>query len=346
MEAEQQTLLGVDIVSSKPETYFVTDPILEPLIYAQKAGDAAYRKEYDEFMALWPERLRSQEFSLSTLLSPPQKAWIAKNHKKDMRINAANNHWSLVGTAIHSALENYPHGVKERRYGYLIKDLDVLVHHKSDLILPDEGIYIDYKNVSCSSLKYPKDDWEAQLNFGAWLAQGNGWFNHEGKLSKSKEIKISRICVVANLIDWRPHDGKALQVSLEGSKIINIPIWEPGRVIEWFRDRAKAHLYAREHGPLPCTDEERWQRDFYKVYGYTKAGPLSKNAATGETFETEEQAQQWADENDKKVEIKKIQGRALNCEFYCQSAPWCSQYQSTIQPVIHKSRSQNVEIKP
>jgi hypothetical protein len=309
--------------------YFTTNPLLEPLIAAQQAGDEAYRKEYNEFMALWPEHLRNQEFSLSTLLSPPQKAILIRRHRKEIRLNAANSHWSLVGTAIHSALENYPHGIKERRYGYYIRDLDILVHHKSDLILSEQRIYVDYKNIACSSLKYPKDDWEAQLNFGAWLAQGHGWFNLDGKLAKSKEIRIDRICVVANLMDWKPHKAECLQVSPEGSIVIDIPIWKPKRVVEWFRERAELHAKAREDGPPACTDEERWQRDFYKAYGFTKAGPLSKNAATGETFESEELAQAWADQNEKKVEIKRIQGRALHCEYFCNAAPWCKQYQST-----------------
>lgn len=340
MEAEQQTLLGVDVVSSPPETFYVTDPLLAPLIAAQKTGDAAYRKEYDEFMALWPERLRNQEFSLSTLLSPPQKAILLKKHRRDIRINAACNHWSLIGTSIHSALESYEIGIKERRYGYLIRDLDALVHHKSDLILPD-GVYIDWKNVACSSMKYPKDDWEAQLNFGAWLAQGNGWYVKDGALAKSKDIQINRICVIANLVDWKPHKPECLQISKEGSVIIDIPIWEPERVVAWFRERAELHIKAREDGPPPCTDEERWQRNFYKVYGYTKAGVLSKMAATSETFESEEEAQKWADENEKKVEIKRIIGRALHCQYFCSASPWCSQYQSTIQSEpIHKSRSQ------
>lgn len=321
--------------------YYVTDPILEPLIAAQQLFSDAYKEGYNEFMNAWPGYLRANEFSLSTLLSAPQKAVLSRKHRDDISINAANNHWSLIGSAIHKALESYDKGIKERRYGYDLKELNCLVHHQSDLILPDIKTYIDFKNISCASLKYPKDDWEAQLNFGAWLAQGNGRYVNNGKLSASHEIQIERICVVANLVDWRPK-AECLALSKEGSIIIDIPIWEPERVVQWFTERAKLHLEARKNGPGPCTDEERWLREYYKPYGYKKDGQLSKNAATSETFETEAEALRWADENDKKVVVRRVQGVPLHCMHYCQVSEWCPQYQAqqqSQQPNVNLSRS-------
>lgn len=310
--------------------HYVTNPILEPLIAAHQRADKAYKKEYyGQFLPAWPEKYRDRQFSLSTLQRSPQQAYLTWKHSKELRVNAACAHWSLFGSVIHEMLEEYPWGIKERRYGLILKDLDVLVHHKSDLILPEENRYLDYKNVSEGSLKFDKTHWEEQLNFGVWLAEGRGWYLEDGKLRRSPEIQIDHIHVVANILDWRPSDPSSQYP--EGSTVIDIPKWEPERVEAWVRERAELHLRARQGDVPDCTAEERWQRGGWKPYAYTKAGALSKMAATSELFPSEEAALSWAREQGKKVEVRYVGGRNLNCDFYCQVREKCPQYQAMNQ---------------
>lgn len=227
--------------------------------------------------------------------------------------------WQLLGSALHVVAE------RGQAEGYITEERlfteigGVTISGAIDLQreTPDGLVLADYKFTSAWAVRQEKPEWEEQLNMYAFLVR------------KVKGRPVAGLQIVALIRDWNRREAM-LKTDYPQSPIhmVNIPIWEEGRVEEYINSRVEAHndgkaaIALDEDLPL-CTEEDRWIRS--TTYAVKKDG--RKTAI--KLFDVEEDAKARAIVEGGYVETRK--GEAIRCTGnFCGVNQWCSQYQKEL----------------
>ena len=265
-----------------------------------------------------PDTRPPNTISVTELLTPPQVRYLEKLHWKDLRIEASDLVWRLLGQAVHAILE----------WGYV--PVDALDAAEEDMTELYDGVEItgrldlyegahrrisDYKVTSVWTLKNPHRiaEWEAQLNLYAWFLRNGG-------------IPVEEIRIVAILRDWsRGEQARVRDYPEAPVVVVPIPLWEQDEAEDLLKRRLEIHRRSWEGDVRPCTNRERWkQDDRWQVYKREGSARPSK------TFTVKEEAEAWLRAHPDHI-LRFVPGEPSRCINFCSVADFCPQWQQERQ---------------
>lgn len=249
------------------------------------------------------------DFSVTQLVSPPQRTYHATQHQpvKD----GYASFMALLGTAVHAILENYvsteDNELAEVRNFATIKvlDRDVTISGQMDF-WADNCVY-DYK-VTGGIQDKMKDEHYKQVQMNAWLASRNN-------------IHCEYVGVVYFQRDWKYMQSKVDPTYPKTPFKIFIHPYDEQEAEKLIYSLTEQHLLASLGQSRNCTSDEQWAKpDTYAV-----KKPDSKRARR--LFDSLAEA-----EEDKKPGeiIEKRAGEKTFCQSFCGFAHVCAQYQQSL----------------
>ena len=253
---------------------------------------------------------------VTTLIDSPRISQLRQEHSHEITEDVSELVYRVMGTAIHTVFENAASNsyVAEER---LEHDVDgTLISGQIDLQYEDDD-EVDLKDFKSTSvykaMMSDHSDWERQLNVYAYLVR------------HAKGLRVRSASVIGVLRDWRKADADRREEYPAAPIVeIDVPLWSEKEQDQFVQDRVREHSRAeleKEFNGLPeCTDEERWARP-------TKwAVHKGKNKRALKVFDSEEDAQEFAAEDDTR-RVEKRPGEFTRCvNNYCRVNQWCNQW--------------------
>jgi len=265
------------------------------------------------------------DISVTGLMGPAQIAHLTEKHQDELEEeDVSDNIMAILGTAVHSILEKGAGAsdIIEERFS-----LDVggtVVSGAIDCLSPSSGVsgamdIFDWKVTSAATMIYNpegKKEWFQQLNMYDRLARENG-------------IKVGNLHVICLVRDWTKSKAAYNPKTYPQQSIIDVPIprWDADEQWSYLRSRLDAHSATV---PAPCTPDEQWAKPpTYAVYATTASGTMGKRAKR--VLDSESDAVSYMMEHSIVGSIETRPGSLTRCESWCPAAPFCDQYQSTIE---------------
>jgi hypothetical protein len=263
---------------------------------------------------------RKADYSVTELLDPPRLTILKKRHDAEIKQDASDLIWRLLGSAIHVILERgqQAHQLTEE---YLTK---IIMGQKISGI-PDlyelPGIITDYKITSAWSVVYESrtKHWEEQLNCYAYF-----YIEHGFPVQELRNILILR--------DWS-RSKAASDSEYPQQKVIqlNIPLW-PVEKIEQFMIEKLTHLLQVADVPdndLPlCPADERWQKK--STWAVMKEGRKSAVRVFDTEFECKSYLADPKNNAKGNFSIVPRPGEDTRCLYYCPCNTFCNHYQELL----------------
>ena len=259
----------------------------------------------------------SSEISVTEILSPPQLVLLRRQHADDIEVDAADQVWSLFGSACHNILQHGKddhHIVEERLFttfeGWSISGAIDLQEVQANGTI----VISDYKVTSAWAVQQEKQEWIDQLNLYAWLVE------------RVKGETISGLKIIGIVRDWSRREA-AIKDTYPQAPIVtlDIPLWSFDDREAYVKQRLTMHNeanFAAVSGEMPqCTSEEMWEKK--TTYAVMKEG--GKRAK--KVFEIKEEAAVFAGQQKEAHYVETREGGRTRCESFCQVAPFCKQYQ-------------------
>lgn len=275
-----------------------------------------------------PERM-----GITTLIGPPRAYQLRIRHDEEIKEDAADRIWLLLGKHVHGTLENTGKKLLDGLWGKTTEKMKeiltgMLVEKKYTIevggwtIVCVGDVYIealqeldDYKITSVWGVidRKPKDEWVEQLNCNAYIYRKHG---HE----------VKALNVIAILRDWSINNAKQKGNYPQAAvRKVKIPLWGDGTIRTFIEDRVMAHQLAEKlaDDDLPfCTPQERFaQPDKWAVKKKT-------NKKAKKLFFREEEAQNYMEDKglygDHIIEFRP--GKSTRCEDYCSARDFCNQW--------------------
>ena len=260
----------------------------------------------------------SSEISVTEILSPPQLVLLRRRHADDIEVDAADQVWSLFGSAVHNILQHGKddnHVVEERLFttfeGWRISGQVDLQEYQAD----GSVIISDYKVTSAWTVQQEKTEWVDQLNMYAWLVE------------RVKGHPVTALQIIGIVRDWSRREAANKEAYPQAPIVtLDIPIWDYQAREEFVRTRLSQHNeanFSAVSGEMPaCTPEEMWEKP--TTYAVMKEG--GKRAR--KVFEVKQEAEAFMADQKGTHFIETREGGRTRCDSFCQVAPFCQQYQS------------------
>ena len=258
------------------------------------------------------------EISVTEILSPPQQVQLRRRHADEIEVDAADQVWSLFGSACHNLLQHGAdsnHVVEERLFttfdGWRISGQIDLQE-----IQPDGSVIIsDYKVTSAWSVQQEKTDWVEQLNLYAWL------------IETVKSVNVAGLKIVGIVRDWsRREAGLKEGYPQAPIVVLDIPLWLPEEREAFVKYKLGLHnqaVFSAVSGKMPeCTSEQMWEKP--TTYAVMKEG--GKRAKR--VFESLDRAEAFRAEQTGAHYVETREGGRTRCESFCQAAPFCDQWKN------------------
>lgn len=243
------------------------------------------------------------EFSVTQLLGPPQRTYLATKHEEQK--NIIGGFYALLGTVIHKILEEYS---REEEGEIAEQRLHILVHGRKvsgqiDLMDMMNSTIFDYKFIG-GYHEDMKEDHYRQLQMNGYLAEEN-------------KKKFDNVAIVYFMRDW------SIMRAMSDPKYPSLPIYihlkpyvrEIGE--REFNQRVLEHSAAADGKPRSCTREEKWQND--PTYALMKPGGKRARKLCASREEAEE-----LKKHDEIIEKRETQ--RVFCEMFCGFRNVCPQY--------------------
>lgn len=258
------------------------------------------------------------DFTATEVMAPPKIKRLREQYDDLIEVDVTDMMWSMFGSALHVVMERGETDgwLKEER---VFTEIDgVTLSGQIDLQQETpEGIIIhDYKVTKAWAVMKNKEEWHQQLNFYKWLVE----------TVKKKKVVGLKICAFVR--DFNKFDTREGYPPSEIT-VLDVPVWDSVKTEVYIRERLNAHRDAKVAADLgyelpDCTDEERWQSE--TVYAVKREG--RKTAI--KLFKSIDEANELAVKEKGYVETR--QGEPVRCTGnYCYVAPWCKQYQESIE---------------
>lgn len=254
------------------------------------------------------------DITVTTLIDSPRIRLLTRWHYDEIKEDALDRMWSLLGQAVHTILERAEAtGIAEERLYIDLRGWKV--GGQFDRIALDTNTLQDYKVTSAwSIINGPKPEWEKQLNCLAVLAREAG---HE----------IDKLEIFALFRDWSK--GKMMQSEnypRRMAQIIDIPIWSHADGLAYMKQRVDIHQAAEKDLP-DCSNAERWYR------GEKWAVMKEKRKSAVKLHDTEQEAHEHRadleiEKPKDKYYVEKRPGTNTRCQDYCSVADYCEQWQN------------------
>ena len=260
----------------------------------------------------------SSEISVTEILSPPQLVLLRRRHADDIEIDAADQVWSLFGSAVHNILQHGKddHHVVEERLFTTFESWRISGAIDLQTFQPDGSIVIsDYKVTSAWAVQQEKTEWIDQLNLYAWLVE------------RVKGLPVTGLQIIGIVRDWNRREAANKEGYPQAPIVtITIPLWDFEAREQFVRTRLSLHNeanFSAVSGEMPeCTPEEMWEKP--TTYAVMKEG--GKRAKKVFTIKQEAEAFMADQKGTHYMETR--EGGRTRCDSFCQVAPFCQQYQS------------------
>ena len=249
-------------------------------------------------------------FSVTDLISPPRITQLSRRHWDEIKMDATERIWVLLGSAIHYILAHAMEDADTEKV--LTADIDgTTVSGRPDIRY--NGVIDDYKVTSVWNIVFQpegREEYHAQLNSYNYL-------NYRATNELATKLRIWSI-----LRDWQGSkvgEDKYPAIPIIG---INIPVWPLEKVEAYLRERVRLHRQAEGllDRELPmCTPDEMWEKP--TTYALMKAG--RKTAIR--VFTEYEKAKQRLLGLDKHHYIVERPGSRARCQRFCEVKGWCKQ---------------------
>lgn len=253
--------------------------------------------------------------SVTSLIDSPYVRKLKIEHWDEIEVEITDMLHALKGSALHYILEKSGSGyINEFRCEMpFATSKDVyIISGKADLFDLRNQEIIDYKDVKAWALIYHPD----------------GNYNHRVQLNMLMTIytynllPVKKLSLLHFIKDWTKF-GKFDSPNYPERAIIQTPVevFPPNIMENLFTKRLEAHF---ENEIKPCSKDERWRIDKYKVMN-----PKGTRAVNGGgNFSNMAQAEEFA-ATVPHSEIKVVQGEDKRCHEYCDVKAFCSYYQKT-----------------
>lgn len=260
----------------------------------------------------------SSEISVTEILSPPQLVLLRRRHADDIEVDAADQVWSLFGSAVHNILQHGKddHHVVEERLFTTFESWRISGAIDLQTFQPDGSIVIsDYKVTSAWAVQQEKTEWIDQLNLYAWLVE------------RVKGLPVTGLQIIGIVRDWNRREAANKEGYPQAPIVtITIPLWDFEAREQFVRTRLSLHNeanFSAVSGEMPeCTPEECWEKP--TTYAVMKEG--GKRAKKVFTIKQEAEAFMADQKGTHYMETR--EGGRTRCESFCQVAPFCQQYKS------------------
>ena len=260
----------------------------------------------------------NSEISVTEILSPPQLVLLRRRHADDIEIDAADQVWSLFGSAVHNILEHGKdeHHVVEERLFTTFESWRISGAIDLQTFQPDGSVVIsDYKVTSAWAVQQEKTEWVDQLNMYAWLVE------------RVKGHPVVGLQIIGIVRDWNRREAASKEGYPQAPIVtIDIPLWDFETRERFVADRLALHNeanFAAVSGSMPeCTAAEMWERP--TTYAVMKEG--GKRAR--KVFEIKQEAEAFMADQKGAHHIETREGGRTRCDSFCQVAPFCQQHQS------------------
>lgn len=257
------------------------------------------------------------DISVTTLIDSPRIRLLKDRHSKDLEADAADMIWPLLGTAVHSILEqSTPSGnvVKEERLFMEVNGwtLSGAIDHQE---IVDNVVHItDYKVTSVWSVILGKAEWELQQNIYAQM------------IRKVKGMEVGSISICAVLRDWNRREASFKSDYPQSPVVVvQLNLWDDDKAQAYIEERITIHQSAQMehdlHDNIPdCTDAERWAKD--DTWAVKKPG--AKRAI--KVCASYQEATDYVAALPTKHEIEHRKGEYTRCTNYCAVSEFCNQW--------------------
>ena len=241
------------------------------------------------------------QFSVTQLLSPPQRTWLAVNNEKMESPYGAFS--ALLGTAVHALLEAnvdpWQGEIAEKRMFAEIGGVTV----SGQLDFWENRVLHDYKTTR-GSQDNMKPEHHKQVNMNAYLAELNG-------------VESDYVAVTYIQMDWSYMQSTLNPTYPKSPFRIFLEPYDRKLADSLFDQTIHDHLDALNGKPRECTREEKWQRD--DTFALMKPGAkrASKVCDTRAEAERELKSGQF---------IQARPGERVFCENFCGFKHCCPQY--------------------
>ena len=260
----------------------------------------------------------NSEISVTEILSPPQLVLLRRRHVDDIEIDAADQVWSLFGSAVHNILQHGKddHHVVEERLFTTFESWRISGAIDLQTFQPDGSVVIsDYKVTSAWAVQQEKTEWVDQLNMYAWLVE------------RVKGHPVTALQIIGIVRDWNRREAANKEGYPQAPIVtIDIPLWDFETRERFVADRLALHNeanFSAVSGSMPaCTPEEMWEKP--TTYAVMKEG--GKRAR--KVFEIRQEAEAFMADQKGTHFIETREGGRTRCDSFCQVAPFCQQYQS------------------
>jgi len=292
------------------------------------------------------------EISVTGLINAPRRRQLLKKYDDQIEEDISDRLWALFGQVGHTILERaaIDDGTRviEKRFFAEVDDwvisgqLDLLQFQQKSgaktLKFLEKGVLADYKIMSVWEIVFGmREEKVAQQNMLAWLCKMNG-------------LRVEKLQIVSLLRDWSRTQAMRKSTNYPNSNIVvtSLPYWSMEKTEGYIRERIRAHKEAEELLPL-CTAEERWHKDdkwavikegrksalrvtdspadalnWCRDKGYVDDEMSNKNAWDGEFSSMKDVLK-------KGIYVDMRRGEDTRCEHYCAAAPFCEQFQETLE---------------
>jgi hypothetical protein len=245
------------------------------------------------------------DYTVTQLLSPPQRTWLATKGGKVESGYAAT--MSVFGTGVHNVLENHVDKeageLAEVRFYKQINGLTI--GGKIDLYVPGE--VHDWK-VTAKVQDQAKPEHHDQAQMNGLLASHNG-------------LPVNVVAV--NYFDraWSYLQSVVNPTYPKTAFTSFVFDFDPAYAEKRFNETIADHVAAKAGRPRPCTDDERWKKpDTYALMkpGAKRASKVCDSLAEAESLKKPDQI------------IQARPGESTYCKFFCGFSHICRQYQSDL----------------
>ena len=260
------------------------------------------------------------DISVTRLIQPPRIVQLKKRHAKEIVVDVSERLFILDGQADHHHLERAggDNALMEERLSMNVGGWQLT----GQFDYYEDGVLSDYKRTSIwAVLNGVKPEWEAQLNILAFLVREAGF-------------EVNRLQIVALLRDWSKNRARReSDFPPAPVKVLRVRLWDKSEARDMIADLIRNHQACEDltDDQLPlCSDEDRWIRSSYALFGRTKSGSWTKRARKVEASKAElfaycDRKGIMVDDNTWKIEHRR--GEPIRCLDYCEVAPFCNQYQ-------------------
>lgn len=274
-----------------------------------------------------PYRAGTARFSVSQLISPPQKRVLCARHREKIELDPGRQLYSLMGSATHDVIES---GACEasiahtRFYGTIQGPADTResISGEVDLLEQSEAGWTlyDFKNVFVRAAGKPKTEHIIQLNCLAWLC------NHHIEPHIRPRIPVQRAAIINVFRDWSAMQALEREdYPKEPYEVVEVPLWPSEAQLDYLQQRVETHVLAEnqpDHALPPCSDEERWMSA--PRFAVLKTGNIKPRL-----FDTSTEAAQYVSERKPTEQphyaVTQRLGRPIRCEVFCEAAAFCHQ---------------------